>query len=141
MFSNLSQIFPKYQLLRNQNENIAQEPFLNMLNPQNFPGTLQVSMPIYSNRVQLSSGDSRMMFIFVKFVHSINQRNISQVAKNVSTHHTRSIPSQSRYNYGYKSMFPCCLNFVLILSHVSNMFPKSRIHELFYTTQSETLRY
>ena len=47
-----------------------------------------VSILIDSDRFQLRSGDSRVMFIFVHFVHSMNQGDISHflVAGNVSTH-------------------------------------------------------
>ena len=104
MFPNRAQVvtmFPRSQLLWNQNGNIAPEPFLNMLYPPNLPGTLLVPKPIDSNRRQLISGDSRIMFIFVHFIHSMNQGNISQEAYNVSTHATVSYQSKSNWVHGY----------------------------------------
>ena len=90
-------------------------------NHQNFPGTPN------TNRFQTVSGDSRVMFIFVHFVHSRKQGNISHfwVAGNFNTHaplqlcHIRSIP-------GITTATKACFHVISILSQFCLMVPKSR---------------
>ena len=92
----------------------------------NFPGTLMVSIPIDSNRFQLSPGDSRITLIFCCSFRLFHESgNISQtwlkMLVHMSAYHTRGNPTQFfslRTNTVKKS---CIIK-------LSQMFPKSRIH-------------
>ena len=115
-------LFPQSQLLGNQNGNIAPSSFWTCEIHQTSQGHFWYqyqSIPIGFSSVQ---GILRRYSFFVHFIHSMNQENILQEAENVRTHATVSYQCKSNSVHGH-------LQPKNLYQKLSQIFPKSRIHE------------